>query len=666
MCLAAAVVGAAVSGAEEKLPRLAYNQPALEVDLGVGLWAWPLPMDYDGDGRMDLVVACTGVPNNGLWFFRNTGERDSAGALPLFAAAVYVGSADAPVRPRYDPQISYVKGEPVVTTPGVRHPEFKTAGFARGVKLYDGPDIKPGPGSVRTRQWRLVDYDGDGDTDLVVGIQYGGDHGPGNNYDAEGNWRGGPLRGYVYLLRNNGSDAAPAYAAPQQLLTTEGKPVDVYGFPSPSFADFRGTGKLDLICGEFLDGFTFFENVGTRAEPRYAPGRRLMTGGRPLAMELCMITPAAVDFNADGHVDLISGDEDGRIAFIENTGKVADGLPQFQPPRYFRQRADKVKYGALASPVSVDWDGDGRQDLIAGNSAGQIGFIRNLGGQPLRWAAPVHLEAGGQVIHEQAGPNGSIQGPSEAKWGYSNPSVADWDGDGRLDLITNGVWGRVLFYRNVGSREAPRLAAAEPVEVAWPGATPKPEWNWWNPRGRELVTQWRTTPCVIDWNQDGLQDIVMLDQQGYLAWFERHRNAAGGLELRPPRRVFLGESGSVFGSHGELIDSASGLLQLNNAGEPNPGRSGRRTFCFVDWDGDGILDLIVNSEPNANLFRGLGQDGAGRWRFRHEGPLHPEVLAGHSTTPAPVDWDGDGVPDLLVGAEDGFFYLIKNPRSATK
>jgi len=27
------------------------------------------------------------------------------------------------------------------------------------------------------------------------------------------------------------------------------------------------------------------------------------------------------------------------------------------------------------------------------------------------------------------------------------------------------------------------------------------------------------------------------------------------------------------------------------------------------------------------------------------------------------DIDGDGVPDLVVGAEDGFFYRLNNPRS---
>ena len=75
-----------------------------------------------------------------------------------------------------------------------------------------------------------------------------------------------------------------------------------------------------------------------------------------------------------------------------------------------------MKFGSLATPVGFDWDGDGREDLICGNAAGCIGLIRNLGGDPPRWAAPQYLEADGKPIRILAGPNGSVQGPAEAKW----------------------------------------------------------------------------------------------------------------------------------------------------------------------------------------------------------------------------------------------------------
>jgi hypothetical protein len=304
------------------------------------------------------------------------------------------------------------------------------------------------------------------------------------------------------------------------------------------------------------------------------------------------------------------------------------------------------------------------EDLICGNSAGQVGFIKNLGGDPPRWGAPVYLSAGGKIIQEQAGPRGSIQGPNEAKWGYTNVSVADWDGDGLLDMLTNGIWGRVLWFRNIGTRTAPRLGPATAIEVEWSGPAPKPVWNWWTPRGNELVTQWRTTPLVMDWNQDGLADLITLDTEGYLALYERRRLPDGALQLSPPQRVFWAEGASVFDSHGLARNETSGLLRLNDADAADPGRNGRRTFCFYDWDGDHVLDLIVNSHPGVNWLRGLGKNPAGQWAFRHEGPLSSHVLAGHSTTPALVDWNKDGVKDLVIAAEDGFFYLLKNSRNA--
>ena len=40
----------------------------------------------------------------------------------------------------------------------------------------------------------------------------------------------------------------------------------------------------------------------------------------------------------------------------------------------------------------------------------------------------------------------------------------------------------------------------------------------------------------------------------------------------------------------------------------------------------------------------------------------PPVLAGHTTSPTTVDWDGNGVPDLIIGGEDGFLHYHQNPR----
>jgi hypothetical protein len=394
-----------------------------------------------------------------------------------------------------------------------------------------------------------------------------------------------------------------------------------------------------------------------------------------------MIFPQAVDWDADGDVDLVVGDEDGRIALVENTGRVREHMPQFLPPRYFQQKADAVKFGALVTPCGFDWDGDGDVDIIAGNSAGYIGFIENLSGPRVarpKFGEPQFLKAGSETIRIQAGPNGSIQGPIEAKWGYTVVSVADWDGDGMPDIVANSIWGKVIWYRNVGSRKRPKLAAARPIEVEWTGAAPKPAWNWWEPQGKELVTQWRTTPCAVDWNHDGLMDLVMLDPEGYLAFYERARRASADHPVTSPGALGRtaarsGPSTGVRGRHAtfapDLIllppqrvfaDEKGELLRLNDG---TGGRSGRRKFCIVDWDGDGKLDLLLNSR-NANFLRQAGQRG-GLWLFKDEGALAADNIEAHDVSPTTVDWNGDGVPDFVGGGEDGHLYFMKNDHAAS-
>lgn len=627
--------------AADDLERVPFNHPGLTVDLAVGLWAFPLPMDFDGDGHFDMVISAPDKPYNGLYFFRNAAGDTGQHPFPIFKPAQRLGKG------LQFPEVSFLEGKPYVLSPAKEYPDFLKTGLENPRKLPLPENVHDR--KVRGNMWHYVDYDGDGKTDIVVGADDWNDYGWDNAYDANGKWTNGPLRGFVYLIHNTGTNEKPHYEKPVKLMAGP-KPLETYGWPSPCFADYKGSGKLDLICGEFRDGFTYFENIGTRTEPKYAPGRILKTSdGKPLTMDLEMITPTVIDWNKDGHPDLVVGDEDGRVALIQNTSKtLADGTPEFLAPHYFQQEADDLKFGALATPVGVDWDGDGDMDIITGCSAGYIAFIENLSGPGVehpKWAAPRKLKVDGKVIRFMAGPNGSIQGPAEAKWGYTTVSVADWDGDGLPDIVANSIWGKVVWFKNNGTRQKPELAAPQPIEVEWEGDPPMLGWGWQKPERKALLTQWRTTPFAVDWNHDGLTDLVMLDREGYLAFFERAKRG-GKLVLLPPRRVFCDEKGQP--------------LRFNaNTG----GKSGRRKFCLMDWDGDGALDILINSN-NAELWRQTGQRD-GKWLFKNMGNVATTNLAGHDTSPTAVDWNRDGVLDLLIGAEDGHFYYLRNPRAAT-
>jgi hypothetical protein len=253
-----------------------------------------------------------------------------------------------------------------------------------------------------------------------------------------------------------------------------------------------------------------------------------------------------------------------------------------------------------------------------------LSFIENISGPGVAspsWAAAKPFTVGGIPIRIQAGLEGSIQGQHERKFGYTSASVADWDGDGKLDLMVGDIMGAVTFFAGKGIG----------LELA-PGAR------------MPVVQAWRCRPLMHDWNGDGLHDLIVVDLDGIVVCHIRRRNSEGKLELGSAERLFVYADGSP--------------VKVNFRPRGHGG-SGRRKFQFADWDGDGRLDLIC-SAWTADFRRNLRTVG-GKTVFAAPKELCARRLSGHETCPTAVDFAGTGHPDLVIGAEDGRFYLKRNP-----
>ncbi len=272
------------------------------------------------------------------------------------------------------------------------------------------------------------------------------------------------------------SAATPEFGA-GQFVQANGVDIQVPGYSVPSMADWNGDGLPDLIVGEGGGGNTgkirVYLNVGTLAEPLFRDFSYVLSNGLDLTCTPtgCMgCFPRVVDWDKDGRIDLLVGQADGTIRIFSNYTLV--GLPLFDagPKITTANGAGNVDLdvGDRATPFMVDWNNDGMQDIVSGGLDGAIHVYTNCGCGDTGGVPPQFLRspAAGVLVQEN-GRNLLVPG------GRSSPVIADLDGDGKKDILTGNTDGQILFYRNTGSDADPNfsgpsqvISAGSPIQLA--------------------------------------------------------------------------------------------------------------------------------------------------------------------------------------------------------
>ena len=184
-----------------------------------------------------------------------------------------------------------------------------------------------------------------------------------------------------------------------------------------------------------------------------------------------------MDLNGDGRRDIISGSYPGELYLFAGDGE--GGFAKGEP---IRNRENEIlKVGRATVVFATDWEGDGDLDLIVGDIEGRALLVRNASGnRALEFGEATPLRVG----------EDEIRAPGR----NSGPTIADWDGDGRSDLILGCGNGSVLLFRDTSKKGEPVLA--EPVVLVGPAE---------GERGS------RGKPAVADWNGDGKLDLLVGD-----------------------------------------------------------------------------------------------------------------------------------------------------------
>ena len=195
-----------------------------------------------------------------------------------------------------------------------------------------------------------------------------------------------------------------------------------------------------------------------------------------------------MDLDGDGGTDVISGSWPGELYFFRRT---PDG--SFASGEWLKDKdGDPINLGSASTAFAVDWDSDADLDLLIGSINGQVFLLPSV-------------KSDKELVFGEAVELLSL---ANVQLGDSHPVAADWDGDGKLDLLIGHSKGGVLWSRNVGTAEKPELS--EPVKLIPNSPSP------WTSDASRNLGDWgiRAKICVTDWNRDGLLDILLGDYCG--------------------------------------------------------------------------------------------------------------------------------------------------------
>ena len=438
--------------------------------------------------------------------------------------------------------------------------------------------------------FRFVDIDSDGDLDL---------------YTDDGSYG-------ISFYENTGTAQSPHF-----ILRTEGV-LDVLGnkiyserSSVPAFADIDGDGDLDFFSINASVGtINFYENVGSPFFPAFKfitekfQDIQIISGGltndstggdRPMHGVAAMMF---ADIDGNKTLDLIYGDLFALSVWLFRN----DGTPQspklVKAADHFPPNAPVATSG-FNMPSLVDIDGDGLPDMFVGvlsSFAGKRNFIfyKNIGTLTAPVFSPVTQD---YLPMYDAGTN-------------SHPTFVDIDGDGLLDLFVGNLEGNITYLRNAGTKTAPAFSL---VDSAFAGVS----------------GDYAFAPAFADIDGDGVHDMFMGNYSGHILYYKN--------------------IGTTKAPQFQLTPSQLDTLRFGAYCAP----------AIIDIDGDGLLDLLVGkSNGKIGFYRNIGSKNS--FSFSIVTDFFDSITVGQDSQPYFVDYDGDGKLDLFLGSSDGTIQFFRN------
>ncbi|MBK3734600.1 DUF4347 domain-containing protein, partial [Azospirillum brasilense] len=618
--------------------------------------AQPTFADLDGDGRLDALV---GTAGGNTYFYRNVGTATQPtftlqGSNPFGLSRAGFGSsvelADIDGDGDLDALIGVDDGHTVF---------YRNVGTATAPTFTLEGSNPFGLGNVGVSATpKLLDIDGDGDLDALIGS---GD-------------------GKTYFYRNVGTAAAPTFVLEGTNPFGLG---DVGDNATPIFVDIDGDGDLDALIGNTDGDTVLFRNGPPRPA---APGGLALTAGSNSGSTtdtLTKVTTPTITGTAEASATVVLYDgatvvgtatADGAGLWTITSASLSDGAHSLTANA---NTANGASAASTALSVTIDTAAptltaavlsgttltltysevlDGAQaptgafTVLVGGVARTVTAVATSGktvtltldagttsayqtvtidytppGSGAKTADAAGNAAGaltGQPVREVADPSFVLEGTNPfglATTGpWSIPTFADIDGDGDLDALVGMGDGTIRFYRNDGTATAPSFTLAGT-----------------NPFGLGALDM-NAAPTFVDIDGNGTLDALIGDFNGNTVVYRNVGTATA------PSFTLVGTN-------------PFGLSTVGSATTPS----------FVDIDGDGDLDaLIGNYDGNTVFFRNIGTATAPSFALEATNPFGLTDVGSYAQ-PTFQDIDGDGDLDALVGNFAGDMLFFRNVGTAT-
>ncbi len=294
--------------------------------------------------------------------------------------------------------------------------EIQDAGWDEPVRLSEtvGSNTVPLSSGYRSMP-QLIDYDGDGDLDLL-----------------SGGYTTGPSQ-YLFYYENTGNSTSPNWTENMSDFSSISTAGGYYSVPR--LVDLDDDGDFDMVFGTYSGSLRLYWNIGSANNPNWHYNGSDVNSVFYGIDEGYYASPDFADMDNDGDVDLAYG----RWAYQGSSSNVGvssyrndynNGVYSWTTHNFF----GGISTDQMSQPHLVDFDKDGDYDIFVGNYNGTLGYYENTGTKTKpKWTNVPKVQGNLDV--------GSMAGPT----------TGDLDGDGDIDLVVGASDGYFYFYENLKS-----------------------------------------------------------------------------------------------------------------------------------------------------------------------------------------------------------------------